>query len=123
MDFISSAKLSAIDQAMNLASQRQSLLSNNLANINVPGYKRKDMDFNLSLNEAMGVGDPGHEDQLRQFQNFVQQQASDQTSLREDGNNVDLEREAMGIAETQLRYQALSEMASNTFSNIQIALK
>lgn len=123
MDFFSSAKLSAIDQAMGLASQRQSLLSNNLANINVPGYKRKDMDFNLTLNEAMGTADPQQADQQRQFQNFIQQQASDQTSLREDGNNVDLEREAMGIAETQLRYQALSEMASNTFSNIQIALK
>ncbi len=108
---------------MGLASERESLLSNNLANINVPGYKRKDIDFHLTLNEALGVGNPTVDEQLRQFQDFANQQASDRTSLREDGNNVDLEREAMGIAQTQLHYQALSEMAANYFTNIQTALK
>lgn len=108
---------------MSLATQRQSLLSNNLANLNVPGYKRQDMSFDLSLSEAMGDPESADDSSLREFQNYANQRASDQTSLREDGNNVDLEKESMGIEETQLRFQALSEMAANYFSNIQTALK
>lgn len=123
IDIFSSPRLDALDKAMDLATKREQLLSNNLANLNVPGYKRKDLDFNLTLSEAMGQGNSTAQDQLRQFRDFAAQQASDQTSLRPDGNNVDLEREAMGITQTQMRYQALALVTQNYFSNLETAIK
>lgn len=123
IDLFSNTRLDSLSKAMDLATKRQQLLSNNLANLNVPGYKRKDISFDLTLAEAMGTGNATAQDQLRQFKDMAAQHISDETSLRPDGNNVDLEREAMGIAQTQMRYQALAEVTSNYFSNMELAIK
>lgn len=120
LDSLYSPNLDAVNSAMRLSTQRQSLLMANLANVNTPGYKRKDIDFNLSLDEAMG--DPSGA-QVRDMQDEDRQAQSDQTSLTSDGNNVDLEREVQGIAETQLRYTALAQIATNYFTDLKSAIR
>ena len=96
---------------MNLATRRHQALSNNLANVNTPGYKRQDVDFNLHLDDELSKAG-GHVDRASR------QTTTDQNSLRLDGNNVDLEREVMSIAETELRYQALTDMAASYFAGM-----
>lgn len=103
---------------MSRATRRQSMLTENMANINTPGYKRKDIDFNIALDDAMGVG--GHSSDYRDQR---AQAASDQTSIAEDGNNVDLEREVAGMAETDLRFQALTDMTAAYFSGLKSAIR
>jgi flagellar basal-body rod protein FlgB len=115
IDSLFSPQLDAIQHSLSLATKRTTLLNANLANANTPGYKRKDIDFNVSLDEAMGNNTGSH---LADFQDQNRQLLSDQTSIALDGNNVDPEREVQGIAETQLRYSALSEMASGYFSDL-----
>ena len=60
---------------------------------------------------------------MQSFREQKAQAASDQTSIRVDGNNVDLEHEVMGIAETELRYEALTDMTSNYFAGIKSAIR
>jgi flagellar basal-body rod protein FlgB len=115
LDSMYSPRLDAIQHSLSLATKRTTLLNANLANANTPGYKRKDIDFNVSLDEAMGKVKGSH---LMDFQDQNRQMLSDQTSIAGDGNNVDPEREVQGIAETQLRYSALSQIAQNYFSDL-----
>jgi flagellar basal-body rod protein FlgB len=119
IDNLFGPQVANIESAMSKATQRQAMLSDNVANLNTPGFKRKDVDFNILLQEEMTPG------KLREQQLAEQQaqEASDQTSLRVDGNNVDLEREVMGIAETQLRYSALADVASTYFSDLKSVIK
>ena len=108
-----------VQTALSKATEREAKLSDNVANLNTPGFKRRDVDFDIILQEEM-TPSKLHEQQIAEQQ---AQQASDQTSLRVDGNNVDLEREVMGIAQTQLRYTALTTIASNYFSDLKSVIK
>lgn len=95
-----------LQQSLGLASKRQSLLMENLANADVPGYKRKDMDFSLQLESKLGG---------------MAHRSSE--SVRLDGSSVDPEREVVSIAETESRYETLSELTSRTFSALKNAIR
>ena len=96
---------------------RQKLLASNLANIDTPGYKRRDVDFGIELQKADDVLRPGRS--LRD-QSPIR---SENSSIRTDGNSVDLEREVYGIAETELRYQLLSDMTSKYFRGLRNVIR
>ena len=118
LDNLFSPQLSNLQSALDRATDRHALLTANLANVNTPGYKRKDLDFNIVLDEQMGTSS-----NLRDLREKAAQRASDATSIRNDGNNVDMEREVMSVAETELRYQALTNMTSNYFSNLKSVIR
>jgi flagellar basal-body rod protein FlgB len=99
-------------RALSRTAQRHSLLTGNLANVNTPGYKRKDVDFGITLDAATKT--------LSAEKGVVRTEAG---SNRLDGNSVDLEREVMGLAETQLRFEALTDMTSNYFSGLKNVIR
>lgn len=89
-----------LERALSGASQRQSILADNLANANTPGYLRRDLDFASTLRDALGDGaDP----QTVAFTPTVDEGAV----LRADGNGVDVDTEAAALAQNQLLYEAL----------------
>ena len=120
LDAMYSPSLDAMQHALSLASKRETMLHANLANANTPGYKRKDIDFNISLDEALGKSSASRIGDMTQA---TRQAESDQTSINADGNNVDMEKEVQGIAETQLRFAALSQMAAAYFSDLKSAIR
>ena len=97
---------------MTKTADRQSLLVNNLANVNTPGYKRKDTDFNIMLEESMD-----NFDEVVANRNSGAHRA-ETSSLRLDGNNVDMEYEVMSIATTEARFNTLTELTSRYFSGL-----
>lgn len=119
IDNIFGSNLADFQNALGRTTQRHALLSNNLANVNTPGFKRKDIDFNVILQQELTPSKA----RMQQVQEQQAQAASDQTSIRLDGNNVDLEHEVMGIAETEMRYEALTDMTSNYFSQLKNAIR
>jgi len=112
LDNLFGPRLDNLQNALGRATQRHTLLTDNLANVNTPGYQRKDIDFNITLKEEMAKPD-------------LQPNGSQASSgaVRMDGNGVDMEREVMGIAETELRYQALTDMTADYFSGLKNAIK
>lgn len=123
LDRMFSPHLGALQNSLSLATKRESLLAANLANINVPGYKRKDIGFDITLEETMGGSDAKRGAARRSQEDEAAQFASDATSLRVDGNNVDSEKESLSIAEMQLRYEALSMATSDYFSGLKSAIR
>jgi flagellar basal-body rod protein FlgB len=102
---------------MSKASERQTMLVNNLANVNTPGYKRKDTDFNILLEDSMD-----NFDQVVANRTHGAMQA-EKSSLRVDGNNVDMEFEVMSIAETEARFNTLTELTSRYFSGLKNVIR
>jgi flagellar basal-body rod protein FlgB len=89
----------------------------NLANVNTPGYKREDMDFSIMLDEKMDEFD------TMVAERSLKSKRSSESSLRPDKNNVDLEMEVMSIAETEARFNALTELTGRYFSGLKNVIR
>jgi flagellar basal-body rod protein FlgB len=110
---IFSDQLGDLQNALSRTGQRQALLTENLANANVPHYKRHDIDFHVALQSQMKGPSLAASDQG----------STDSSSLSADGNNVDIEREVTSISETDLHYQALTQLVTNYFSELKSAIR
>lgn len=99
----------AIEQYMNLVSARQKLVASNIANVDTPGYQTKDIDFQAELESQMG-GKP----------NVIEVSG---LKTKNDGNNVDMDREARLLAENALRFSVASNLAHSEISTIHTAIE
>jgi len=109
------SQITDVQNALSRTTQRQAMLTANLANVNVPGYKRQDVDFHVALQDQMNGGVSQAELDAKDRAN---QALSDATSIRTDGNNVDVEHEMTGMADTSLHYSALTAIAQSYFSGL-----
>jgi len=88
--------------AMRGAWTRQTVLTQNLANAETPGYQRQRVDFQAQLREAVAAGQP-----LEAVGFGVEVEPAAATP---NGNGVNLDREAALIAENGLDYETLTEL-------------
>ena len=93
---------------------RQTLLTNNIANAETPGYQRRDVNFQATLRNAIANSQPAGQ---IQFQPEVQQQ-----SAGPNGNGVEVDQESALLAENGLEYEALAQMLSARESTMRAAL-
>jgi flagellar basal-body rod protein FlgB len=92
----------ALDVALRGAERRQAVLSNNLANVNVPGFKPQDVTFQDQLASALtSSSDPG------QISQVTPRMSTDTHAMRADGNGVDVDRESVNLAENQILFDTM----------------
>lgn len=94
----------ALERAMQGSTLRQEALSENLANVNTPGYRRRDVDFHAALRAAM----PGGSEAVAAVP--VGATVDSASPMRPDGNSVDVDVEAADLAQNALEYQALASV-------------
>ena len=117
--------INVLNKAANASWKRNEVISNNIANVDTPGYKRKDVQFQTYLQSALS-GDDSLDSRVADA-NMEQLDATvytDDSSLsyRLDGNNVDIDTESANLAENQIRYEALLESMTQEFSRIKSVL-
>ncbi len=95
----------ALTRAISGATLRNSVLANNIANADTPGFQPSDVDFHGALASALGEG-PGAVQAL----GFEPEQGPT-VALRADGNGVDAEAESAKLAENGLELSALVQVA------------
>ncbi len=98
-----------IEQYMSLLSTRQKLVASNIANADTPGYQTKDIDFENELRSQMGLKP-----------NVIEVSG---LKTKNDGNNVDMDREARLLAENALRFSVASNLARSELSTIRTAIE
>ena len=99
-----------IEQYMNLVSARQKLVASNIANADTPGYQTKDVDFENELQSQMLGAKP----------NVIEVSG---LKNKNDGNNVDMDREARLLAENALRFSVASNLAHSEISTLRTAIQ
>jgi flagellar basal-body rod protein FlgB len=102
-----------LDAALGAASMRQQVIANNLANVNTPGYKRKEVNFEEALASALADND---EQALASFSPAVS--TDDTISMRLDGNSVDVDNEMAHLAENNVMYNALVQVVSKRLNDL-----
>ena len=106
----------AVAAAMTGAAQRQNAIADNIANVDTPGYQRKDVDFHGALRSAMAAGAP------LEGMSFTPQVDASAAPVRADGNTVDIDRESAAEASNGLEYEALSQVLKSRDEIIQTAI-
>lgn len=97
-----------IREFLNTRVATQAVRSSNIANLDTPNYKAKVPQFSATLRSAVERAD-----QPQQTPWQMQLRISDSTlSPREDGNNVNLEKEMAAIAENNMEFSAGVKMLS-----------
>ena len=109
-----------IKKGKEAASLRSKVISNNLANINTENYKRSYVNFEDTLKEntddlELKTSEDRHIKNT-EAQGEMSIQKDNSTSMREDGNNVDLENEEVNMVTNALMYSALVTAANNKLS-------
>ncbi|MBE5890536.1 MAG: flagellar basal body rod protein FlgB [Lachnospiraceae bacterium] len=116
-----------LDKAADASWTRESLITNNIANVDTVGYKRKDIDFESVLREQLGQGDYDSLDDKINNVNLSKLNAKvftdyENYSYRLDDNNVDIDNEQVELASEQLKYQTLTQSLTNEFNRMKDVL-
>ncbi|WP_026526615.1 flagellar basal body rod protein FlgB [Butyrivibrio sp. VCD2006] len=120
--------INVLDKTADASWIRNEVLSNNIANVNTPNYKRQDVAFERELERALGNSRYKTMDAkvsglkinrlkprpYTDYSNF---------SYRMDGNNVDIDTENVTLAANQLKYQGVMLGIKSEFSNLQTAMR
>ncbi len=96
-----------IGKALSIRTVYNKVIAGNIANVDTPGYKEKDIDFKKQLERQMGY--PG----------AVEIEESPQDSLgfaTLDENTVNMETQVMKLTENSMYYDALVQALSKKFS-------
>jgi len=93
---------------MDLLSARQKLVTANIANADTPGYLTQDIDFDAEMRSLIG-GPPKAID-------------APGLAVKNDGNNVSLDRESRLLAENALRFQVASGLLHSEIQNVRLAI-
>lgn len=111
--------IQAMDRGLTLASKRQTLIASNLANLDTPGYRTRDFSFEgamkAALSEqkspnALATTHPMHLQASSSATLPPSTDALQPNAERNDGNDVNLDRENMLLSRTQTAYQTASTL-------------
>lgn len=119
--------INVLNKAAGASWTKNEIIANNIANVDTPDYKRKDLDFESLLADALTDSTTNNMDkkvanlQLSSMNPRVYTEYST-LSYRYDGNNVDMDTEAAYLADNQIKYYALLDSMSQEFSRLRTVL-
>jgi len=126
-----------VQRSLDAAALSHTVLANNVANVDTPGFKRSDVVFSEKLQQAIQAKqaqeqglvlartDPRHlgANEAPDLDTIKPEVVTDTTSsLRNDGNNVDIDHEVSLMAQNTVWYQTLAQITAKQFSELQSAI-
>ena len=103
-----------LERFLQLTGDREQTIAGNMANVDTPGYQTRDINFRQTM---MNASYGGEEAQLTPVVSRVQGLLE-----RPDGNNVDLDRESLLLAQAQLQYQMGTQLVKSNFHQLLSAI-
>ena len=118
--------INVLEKASDASWTRNSLISNNIANVDTPGYKRKDIHFEDYLLNAVSDGESLDDDIADvDLDTLTATTYTDYgtVSYRLDGNNVDIDTENAELAKNQIKYYTMLDSITQEFSRLKSVIK
>ena len=130
MSLINDPTIRAMENYLDLSARKQDLAASNLANIDTPGYRTLDFSIELAMRDATSHApgvvlrrhDPRHYPGAAPagFGAFVSE--VDDLPQRNDGNNVDLDREMLNLSRTTTKFSLVTQILRAEFRKLQQAM-
>ena len=127
----SSTTIPVLEQVVNFAQARHTVLAGNIANMDTPGYKTRDLsveDFQARLKKAIDISrqpkrtqSPGEPVPRREA--AIAQVSKNPTSiLHHDKNDVGVEQQVTEMVKNQIRHNMALAIMTNQFRLLQTAI-
>ncbi|MCP3026128.1 flagellar basal body rod protein FlgB [Halobacillus sp. A5] len=117
-----------LENSLNLSTKKNSAISDNISNVDTPGYKSKEVAFKDVLNGEMG-GMEAQRTNERHLPftgtegNNIRTVRKEGTTYNHNGNNVDIDKEMNDLAKNQIQYQALVDRMSGKFNSLKSVIQ
>jgi len=120
--------VNVLGKAADASWQRNEVIANNIANVDTPGYKRQDINFESQLRKALGESKYESVDSKVSHLSKAELTPTVFTdaanfSYRLDGNNVDIDTENVELASNQIKYNGLIQSINQEFANLKMVMK
>lgn len=118
--------INVLGKAADASWTRNGVISNNITNVDTPGYKRKDVDFEVYLKGAVSGGISLDDDvagadlEVLSGTTYTDYRTA---SYRLDGNNVDIDTENAELAKNQMKYYTMLDSVSQEFTRLKSVMK
>jgi flagellar basal-body rod protein FlgB len=118
--------------ALDGLSARQRTIADNVANVDTPQFKASRVSFESALKQAIGTEDQplamfkvkdavsGPGDAPAEIKPTVTVES--ESSRRNDGNNVDVDREMLDLTDTNMRFNAVIQTMSSKLQILRYAI-
>jgi flagellar basal-body rod protein FlgB len=107
-----------LESLMTLSANKQKVIANNIANVSTPGFRRKELVFEEVLQDAV---ENNEIDNIRNIQGVVKE--SNDPTTRNDGNNVNIDKE-MGLqSRNALAYSLYTELYAKKAEMLRLAMR
>ncbi|MCZ8536916.1 flagellar basal body rod protein FlgB [Paenisporosarcina quisquiliarum] len=120
----------SLESALSNATLKQRIHSANIANVDTPNYKSKQVSFQSTLNDAMNnQGMSSYKTNAKHiafssessnFNPTIKENKS--TQFNPNGNNVDMDYEMAELAKNQLWYNAVTERVNGKFNSLRTVI-
>lgn len=120
----------SLEKALDYSTQRQKVISNNIANVDTPNYKAQDVSFKNLLSNEMNSQLTANRTNEKHFEftsgrsknsSFIT--TKNDTAYNHNGNNVDIDKEMASLAENQIYYNAITQRISGKFNTLKTVVK
>ena len=135
------ATLKTLEQALDVRLVEHNVLAGNVANVDTPGYKPKELDFGAAMaaahasagSESMATTAPNHmgpnggtiadQSRVTDIASAMISEGRGTTNPSFDGNGVDMDRTMAGMAENALQYSASAKAAQKKLAILRYAVE
>jgi len=115
--FYDSSKFKVLEAGVKLSWMQQQLNTQNIANIETPGYKSKSLSFESVLHEVENSRETPEIERID-----AEIRTSEEVSTRPDGNNVDAETEYLSLYKAYAQYSMLLDKVTGEFDKYNAVL-
>ncbi|MDN4494237.1 flagellar basal body rod protein FlgB [Ureibacillus aquaedulcis] len=120
--------ISKLESGLNYASLKNKTIAQNIANVDTPNYKAKNVSFEKMLSDAKKSTISATRTDIRHYDFEITQSAPgvysyENFNYRSNGNGVDMDTEQANLAENTIYYNALVERISSKFNSLNTVIK
>ncbi len=120
--------IDVLNKAASASWTKNEIISNNIANVDTPDFKRSDLDFESLLQSAMSASNSKNLDKKVSSINLNSLNPTvytdyEELSYRYDGNNVDIDTENAYLADNQIKYYAYINSINQEFNRLKMVLQ
>lgn len=121
--------INSLQNSIQYSNTKNNVISNNISNIDTPGYKAQDVTFKDELGKAMGDSLPAKQTNENHLpfegnnKNSFNVTDKKNTSYNHNGNNVDIDKEMSELAKNQIYSYGLVDSINGKFNNLQTVIR
>ena len=110
-----------LEKMLDVSSIKHKVIANNIANVNTPGYKKMEVSFADQLEKAVNEGSVNKFDTLQP--KIVISKEDKGETVRNDGNNVDMDKEVSALVKNTLSYNIYTQLLAKKMELVKSAIE